>query len=140
MTYTRRPVITGELFEPSRYTDSVMEKILAKTGLPVVEAWRISDRGSEEAHLRGELHSSAWWYCNHLKVLQKKRQRDKAAWDEYIDRLARAFELAFGRKATGTIDGPFIRFVLAAIKPVGLVDITDHSIRLTLRRNRTKTT
>jgi hypothetical protein len=125
----REPKITCNVFDPSVYTDAVVAAIIAKVRLPM--------GGRERDWLQEMLMSDAIWYRADWQVDQReaKGQKSKEAWGKYIAvRLARTFERAFGRRATPTPNGPFVRFARAAIVPLGITGITANSIRDTLRR------
>jgi hypothetical protein len=117
----RKPKISLNLADPSAYTDKVMADIVAATKLSI-------DR-PKLVWLQDQLGMRVMLFgadCG--------RQKTGAAMSTLIGRLKLDFEKAFGREATSTRNGPFIRFVLAVLKPIDMSQPTAESVRHTMRR------
>ena len=126
MTHPREPKISCDVFAPSPYTDAVMEDIIAATRLPI---------GERELHrLKDMVEWRAIQFRADWQVDQREAtgQKSTEAWQDFIRRLASDYEKAFGRKATITRGGPFLRFTKAVLKPIELGHMTEESIRDTL--------
>jgi hypothetical protein len=130
----RRPTIGCDVWEWERtYSSEDIDAIIDAAGWPVIEA--------ERDWLRRELCACAIYYAAQLAVDEGETtgQKSKAAWDEYIADLKKAFEQAFGKRATGTVGyngkgGPFIRFAIAAMSKIGIPELTPNKIRDALRK------
>ncbi len=136
MTARRAPQLKGEALIPNLF----QEIYTPETILDIIKTTRLDVIAAEQDWLLRELDACAIYYSAQLRVDAKSGtgQKTSAGWHEYVTDLAFAFNRAFGSKATATLSGPFCRFALAAMKIIGLTEITPNMIRDTLRKKRPK--
>ena len=127
------------------YSSDVVDQIVESVGLPISD-----DRRRE---LGADLHGAAMQWAVDAQIDARQPgstdKRANEAWREFIAvHLADVFQRTFNRKAsanprgdTGQVDGPFVRFVDAAVQELpGQDSVPGDAVRYQLKAHRRKPT